>query len=76
MAAPDIGSCLSAGIDGLKKNPVAHILAVVLIGAVGGVSAGVLSGPMVVGYMRMIQKEEEGAPVEFTERAWKPRGIR
>ena len=31
MAAPDIGSCLSAGIDGFKKNPLAHILAVVLI---------------------------------------------
>jgi len=27
----------------------------------------VLSGPMVVGYMRMIQKEEEGATVEFTD---------
>ena len=67
MAAPDIGSCLSAGIDGFKKNPVAHILAVVLIGAVGGVSAGVLSGPMVVGYMRMIQKEERGEAVEFTD---------
>ena len=67
MAAPDIGSCLSAGIDGFKKNPVAHILAVVLIGAVGGVSAGVLSGPMVVGYMRLIQKEERGEAVEFTD---------
>jgi uncharacterized membrane protein len=67
MAAPDIGFCLSAGIDGFKKNPVAHILAVVLIGAVGGVSAGVLSGPMVVGYMRMIQKEERGEAVEFTD---------
>jgi uncharacterized membrane protein len=67
MAAPDIGSCLSAGIDGLKKNPLAHILAVVLIGAVGGVSAGILSGPMLVGYMRMIQKEERGEAVEFTD---------
>ena len=36
MAAPDIGSCLSAGIDGLKKKPLEHILAVVLVGAVGG----------------------------------------
>ena len=34
MAAPDIGSCLSAGIDGLKKNPLAHIVSVVLVGAV------------------------------------------
>jgi len=67
MAAPDIGSCLSAGIDGLKKHPLEHILAVVLVGAVGGVSAGVLSGPMVVGYMRMIERQERGEKVEFTD---------
>jgi uncharacterized membrane protein len=67
MAAPDIGSCLSAGIDGLKKKPLEHILAVVLVGAVGGVSAGVLSGPMVVGYMRMIERQERGEKVDFTD---------
>ena len=67
MAAPDIGSCLSAGIDGLKKNPVAHVLGVVLVGAVGGVSAGLLSGPMVVGYLRMVQKEERGEAIDFTD---------
>ena len=67
MAAPDIGTCLSAGIAGLKKNPLAHIAATVLVGVVGGASAGLLTGPMLVGYMRMVQKEEEGRPVEFTD---------
>jgi uncharacterized membrane protein len=67
MAAPDIGTCVSAGINGLKKDPVTHIVTTLLIGAVGGVTAGVLTGPMVVGYMRMIQREEQGAKVEFAD---------
>lgn len=67
MAAPDIGSCVSAGIAGLKKNPLAHIAATVLVGVVGGVSAGLLTGPMVVGYMRMVRIEDEGGTIEFTD---------
>jgi hypothetical protein len=67
MAAPDIGACISAGIAGLKKNPLAHIAATVLVGVVGGVSAGLLTGPMLVGYMRMVKVEDEGGTIEFTD---------
>ena len=67
MAAPDIGFCISAGIAGLKKNPLAHIAATVLVGVVGGVSAGLLTGPMLVGYMRMVKVEDEGGTIEFTD---------
>lgn len=67
MAAPDIGACISAGINGLKTNPVTHIVTTLLISVVGGVSAGLLTGPMVVGYMRMLKVEEEGGKVEFLD---------
>jgi uncharacterized membrane protein len=67
MASPDIGACLSAGFSGMKKNPVTHIVATLLVGIVGGVTAGLLTGPMAVGYMRMIQKEEQGARAEIAD---------
>ncbi len=67
MAAPDIGTCVSAGINGLKKDPVTHIVTTLLIGIVGGVTAGVLSGPMMVGYMRMIKREDEGTKAEIAD---------
>ena len=66
MAAPDIGVCISAGINGMRKNPVTHIVATILISVVGGVSAGLLTGPMVVGYMRMLKVEEEGGKIVAT----------
>ena len=67
MAAPDISTCVSAGINGLKRDPVTHIVASLLIGIVGGVSFGLLTGPMMVGYMRMIQREEAGTKAEIAD---------
>jgi hypothetical protein len=67
MASPSIGTCVSAGFSGLKKNPITHIVATLLMGIVGGVSAGLLSGPMLVGYMRMIKTEDEGGKVEIAD---------
>lgn len=67
MAAPDIGTCVSAGINGLKKDPVTHIVTSLLIGIVGGVTAGLLTGPMMVGYMRMIKTEDEGGKAEIAD---------
>jgi uncharacterized membrane protein len=60
MAAPEIGTCVSAGVSGLKKNFVLHIVVMLVILIVGGFSMGLLYGPMMVGYMRMIKAEEEG----------------
>ncbi|MBM4280128.1 MAG: hypothetical protein FJ137_05030 [Deltaproteobacteria bacterium] len=56
----DTGACLSAGWEGFKKNPVNHIVAVLLVGAVSSVGMGLLTGPMMVGYMRMMMREAEG----------------
>ncbi len=67
MASPDIGTCVSAGFSGLKKDPITHIVATLLVGIVGGVSAGLLSGPMFVGYMRMIKIEDEGGKAEIAD---------
>ena len=67
MAAPDIGTCVSAGFNGLKKDPVTHIVTSLLIGIVGGVTAGLLTGPMMVGYMRMIKREDEGTKAEIAD---------
>ena len=67
MAAPDIGACVSAGINGLKKDPVTHIVTSLLIGIVGGATAGLLTGPMVVGYLRMIKREDEGHKAEIAD---------
>lgn len=67
MASPSIGTCVSAGFSGLKKDPVTHIVSSLLVGIVGGVSAGLLTGPMVVGYMRMIQREEAGTKAEIAD---------
>ncbi len=60
MAAPEIGTCISAGVSGLKKNFVLHIAVTLLIAIVGGFSFGLLYGPMIAGYMRMLKAEEEG----------------
>jgi uncharacterized membrane protein len=60
MAAPEIGTCVSAGVTGLKRNFVLHIVVTLLIAIVGSFSFGLLYGPMIAGYMRMIKAEEEG----------------
>jgi hypothetical protein len=65
MAAPDIGTCISAGISGFKNNILTHIIAVLLVGIVSNISFGILAGPMMVGYMRMIKVEDEGGKAEI-----------
>lgn len=42
-----------------------HILAVLLVGIIGNISAGILAGPMMVGYMRMIKTDDEGGKIEI-----------
>lgn len=63
MASPDISACVSAGFAGFKKDPVTHIIATVLVIFISGVGFGLLTGPMMVGYMRMIKAQEDGAAV-------------
>ena len=60
MAAPHISACVSAGFSALKKNPVTHIVATLLVAFISSVGFGLLTGPMIVGYMRLIKIEDEG----------------
>lgn len=60
MAAPDIGTCVSAGIAGFRKEPVTHIVATLLVAIIGNISFGLLIGPMIVGYMQLIKIQEDG----------------
>lgn len=67
MAAPDLSACVSAGFAGLKNNPVNHIVASLLVALISSVGFGLLSGPMMVGYMKMIKIEDEGGKAEIAD---------
>jgi uncharacterized membrane protein len=67
MAAPDISKCVSAGFSGLKNNPVTHIVSALLVIFISGVGFGLLTGPMMVGYMKMIKIEDEGGKPEIAD---------
>lgn len=67
MASPNISDCVSAGFSGLKNNPVTHIVATLLVIFISGVGFGLLTGPMVVGYMKMIKIEDEGGKPEIAD---------
>lgn len=65
MSAPDLGACISAGVAGFKKSPLTHIVAILLVGIISNVSMGLLAGPMMVGYMRLIRIEDDGGTAEI-----------
>lgn len=67
MAAPDISTCVSAGFAGFKQDPVTHIVATLLVIFISGVGFGLLSGPMMVGYMRMVKIQDEGGKAEIAD---------
>ena len=67
MASPNISDCVSAGFSGLKNNPVTHIVASLLVAFISSVGFGILSGPMMVGYKKMIKIEDEGGKPEIAD---------
>ena len=67
MATLDIGACVQAGFDGFKKDPISHIIAVLLVCAISGLSSHILSGPMLVGYMKMLKNAETTGKVEIAD---------
>lgn len=60
MAKTDLGACLSGGWNLFKQNAITHVVAFVLVILIGSMSMGLLAGPMFVGYLRMIAKEDRG----------------
>ena len=67
MASPNISACVSAGFSGLKRAPLTHIVTSLLVVLIGGICFGLLAGPMMVGYMRMIKTEDEGGTTEIAD---------
>ena len=67
MAAPDISACVSVGFSRFKQNPLTHIVSTLLVFFISGVGFGLLTGPMVVGYMRMLKIEDQGGKIEIAD---------
>lgn len=67
MSTISISSCVSAGFAGFKKNPVTHIITTLLVIVISGVGFGLLTGPMLVGYMRMLKAEDEGRAISIAD---------
>ncbi|MGD9774353.1 hypothetical protein [Diaphorobacter sp.] len=65
MASVSVGACLSGAWDLFKKNAVTHVVCTALVMVVSGISGGLLAGPMLVGYMRMIEREGRGEAVQI-----------
>lgn len=65
MASANVGTCLSSAWSVFKNNFWTHVVTSLLVALVASVSAGLLTGPMVVGYMRMIDKERQGQSVSI-----------
>lgn len=65
MAKINIGACLSGGVDCVKRNPLFYILGYFLFMVISNISAGLLMGPLMVGYFRAMKKEEEGGKAEI-----------
>ena len=65
MAAPNIGGSITAGIDGLKKNPITYVIGFLLLGIVNAMTFGLLLGPLMVGYFRMAKIDDEGGKAQI-----------
>lgn len=65
MATASVGACLSGAWNLYKKNLVTHVVCTFLLMVVSGMSGGLLLGPMLVGYMRMIEREDRGEAVQI-----------
>src|SRR3990167_6897844 len=65
MASANVGDCLSGAWGIFKNNAITHVVCTLLVMVVASISAGLLAGPMVVGYMRMIEREARGESVQI-----------
>ena len=65
MASANVGDCLSGAWGIFKNNAITHVVCTLLVMVVASISAGLLAGPMMVGYMRMIERETRGEAVQI-----------
>jgi uncharacterized membrane protein len=64
MNTINTSACVQVGYDTFKRNPVPHILASLLVGLLSSVGMGILTGPLLVGYMHMLRNESMGQPAQ------------
>lgn len=65
MAKANLGACLSGGWNLFKQNALTHVVAFALVSLVTSISMGLLAGPMLVGYLRMIAREDNGEKAQI-----------
>ncbi len=63
----DMSSCISYGVDGFKKQPVFHLVVNLLYAIINSFTAGLLMGPLMVGYMRALKKDDAGQPITVND---------
>jgi uncharacterized membrane protein len=67
MATLNIADCLGETLTHYKNNWLPHIIASVLVAFIGNIFFGLLAGPMIVGYMRMLETEDRGGTPRVSE---------
>lgn len=60
-----VGACISEAWDLFKANIVIHVVCSLLATLVSSLSAGLLLAPMMVGYMRMIERQKQGEAIQM-----------
>jgi uncharacterized membrane protein len=65
MARPDIGQCVSSGFEIFKKNALTYVIAWLVLGVANGMTLGILFGPLMVGYFRMIKIDTSGGKAQI-----------
>jgi uncharacterized membrane protein len=65
MARPDIGQCVSSGFEIFKKNALTYVIAWLLLGVINGMTLGILIGPLMVGYFRMVKIDASGGKAQI-----------
>lgn len=60
MARPDVSKILSSSFEIFKKNPLTYVIAWILLTIVNACTFGILFGPLLVGYFRMVKIDADG----------------
>lgn len=60
MSNVSLGTVFGEAFELVKRDYLLHVVSVVIIGAVGALTYGLLSGPFMVGYFRALKDADEG----------------
>jgi len=65
MARPNIGECVSSSFEIFKKNAITYVIAWLLLTVVNSMTFGILIGPLLVGYFRMVKTDASGGKAQI-----------